>query len=172
MQALHVRLYNVALCDSRHIRACISSRLNDDLRAEAGGYLNAVTSISNSLATRFRKALTAAVIDPLDAMLNSQAELKVRGVLYPLSGREHAARRGPWTALPSTPPPSHPPSTPLTTPPEGRPRCLGSQGSYPFPPVLTFVPTHPPSLSLFLPPWAHCSGGWRSESRPARRMCA
>ncbi len=53
-------------------------RLNDDLRAEAGGYLNAVTSISTSLAARFRKALTAAVVDPLDAMLTSQAELKVR----------------------------------------------------------------------------------------------
>ncbi len=32
-------------------------RVSDALRAEAGGYLNGITSVTNSLANRFRKAL-------------------------------------------------------------------------------------------------------------------
>jgi hypothetical protein len=55
----------------------VSSSHHNGLRGDAGGYLNVMTTVNNTVSTRFRKSVATAVVNPLDSILSIHNELKV-----------------------------------------------------------------------------------------------
>jgi hypothetical protein len=55
----------------------VSYSHHNGLRGDAGGYLNVMTTVNNTVSTRFRKAVATAVLNPLDSILSIHSELKV-----------------------------------------------------------------------------------------------